>query len=105
MVHAKIRHILSCMQVKFHNVALRLMERWRGRVALVTGASSGIGAATAVKLAKAGMKVAACARRIDRIQVRVSSLTSMKNVCIEHSAGWCSLKSSFSLANGRGIGR
>lgn len=38
-----------------------------GKVALVTGASSGIGYATAIALAKAGAKVAICARRTDKL--------------------------------------
>ena len=45
------------------------MERWAGRVALVTGASSGIGAAVVELFAKRGMKVIGCARRVERIQV------------------------------------
>ena len=45
------------------------MERWSGRLALVTGASSGIGAAVAVALANNGMKVVGCARSVQKIQV------------------------------------
>ncbi|MGD9980134.1 MAG: SDR family NAD(P)-dependent oxidoreductase [Hyphomonadaceae bacterium] len=39
-----------------------------GRVALVTGASSGLGAHFAEVLAASGAKIAACARRTDRLQ-------------------------------------
>ena len=44
------------------------MERWTGRVALVTGASVGIGAAICQMLSKHGLKVIGCARRVDKIQ-------------------------------------
>ncbi|TTG47509.1 Dehydrogenase/reductase SDR family member 11 [Bagarius yarrelli] len=44
------------------------MERWKGRVALVTGASVGIGAAVARALVQQGMKVVGCARSVDKIE-------------------------------------
>ena len=40
----------------------------RGKVALVTGASSGLGAHLAKVLARAGCRVAVCARREDRLR-------------------------------------
>ena len=48
------------------------MERWTGRVALVTGASAGLGAALAQTLASKNLKVVACARRIEKLQELVA---------------------------------
>ncbi|MDX2297486.1 MULTISPECIES: SDR family oxidoreductase [Streptomyces] len=46
----------------------------RGRVAVVTGASSGIGEAAAVKLASLGARVAVLARRADRLKDLVARI-------------------------------
>ena len=54
-----------------------------GKVAAITGASSGIGEATAVALADAGAKVALGARRADRLEALVEQIGTERALAIE----------------------
>lgn len=51
-----------------------------GKVALVTGASSGLGARFATMLAAQGVKVVACARRLDRLDALAASVRATGGV-------------------------
>ena len=44
------------------------MERWAGKVAIVTGASVGIGASVTKKLLSHKLKVIGCARNLEKLQ-------------------------------------
>uniref|UniRef100_A0A1Y1MHG4 Dehydrogenase/reductase SDR family member 11 n=1 Tax=Photinus pyralis TaxID=7054 RepID=A0A1Y1MHG4_PHOPY len=56
------------------------MERFNGKVAIVTGASSGIGKAIASQLVEEGMNVAGLARRKEKLEELRDSLGGLKGV-------------------------
>ncbi|XP_053698544.1 farnesol dehydrogenase [Sabethes cyaneus] len=56
------------------------MEKWNGKVALVTGASSGIGRDVALALADAGMLVVGIARRVELIEMLANKITGSGKV-------------------------
>jgi len=61
-----------------------LLDRFRldGKVAIVTGASSGLGVAFAQGLAEAGADVAICARRADRLRETKRTVEELGRRCV-----------------------
>ena len=62
------------------------MSRVAGKVAVITGASSGIGAAVAVAFAEAGIQVMMAARRLDRLESLRDSIRAKGGVAETHAA-------------------
>jgi NADP-dependent 3-hydroxy acid dehydrogenase YdfG len=87
------------------------IDRWAGRVALVTGASSGIGRAIALDLLDAGMNVAAWARRVERLQDLPGALAQRVDLRDEAQilAGFARIREEWGgvdvLVNNAGLGR
>lgn len=65
------------------------MERWIGKVAVVTGASSGIGAAIAVDLVRAGLIVVGLARRQARVEALREKLAGAPGVLHSRTCDVC----------------
>jgi NAD(P)-dependent dehydrogenase (short-subunit alcohol dehydrogenase family) len=63
---------------------MSVIDRFRldGKVALVTGASSGLGVAFARGLAEAGADVAICARRTDRLEETRRQVEELRRRCL-----------------------
>ena len=57
-------------------------RKLEGKVAIVTGASSGIGRAIAIALSQAGAKVSLSARRLDRLEEINKEITEHNGICI-----------------------
>jgi NAD(P)-dependent dehydrogenase (short-subunit alcohol dehydrogenase family) len=63
---------------------MSILDRFRldGKVAIVTGASSGLGAAFALGLAEAGADVAICARRVQRLEETADQVRALGRRCL-----------------------
>jgi hypothetical protein len=69
-----------CMQSGQENEANKMTAEWRGKWALITGASAGIGVALAKELAAGGANLVLTARRQARLEELASELTAKHKI-------------------------
>src|SRR5207253_11180290 len=75
---------------RFENEArLRMTQGIEGKVVVITGASSGLGEATARRLAREGAKLMLGARRIERLQALADELALGKNAAVQTDVTQC----------------
>src|SRR5487761_114920 len=89
--------VAACRRTERRNLEIVARRRWqsireevmaavdlgiRGKVALITGGSEGIGKATAVGLAAEGARVAICARREEPLQQVEAQIASAGGECL-----------------------
>jgi NAD(P)-dependent dehydrogenase (short-subunit alcohol dehydrogenase family) len=70
-----------------------LSGKVKGRTVLITGGSSGIGKAAALKIAAAGAKVLICARGVEELAIAHKEITDAGGVCHTYVADLAELKS------------
>lgn len=63
------------------------MEKWRGKIAVITGASAGIGQAVLKELAMEGVNVVGLARRVERVQVKTGVKGELGSVQKQFTVG------------------
>ncbi|OGL38984.1 MAG: hypothetical protein A3C43_08870 [Candidatus Schekmanbacteria bacterium RIFCSPHIGHO2_02_FULL_38_11] len=65
------------------------LKRFVGKVAIITGAGTGIGKATAIRLAKEGAAIAAVGRRADKVEETIKEIKSLdgKGMAISGNIG------------------
>lgn len=69
------------------------MEKWRGKFAIVTGTSAGIGVGIMKELARHGVNVIALARRVEKIEEQIKNFEAFEGKIFPHKCDVSNLDS------------